>query len=101
MTRKNSMFEDLKASMNEAIAFANGKADLKGYRIHIPSEIDVRAIRKRLDMTQEEFASRFGFSVARLRDWEQGRTHPDAALRAYLMVIARKPDAVKEALAAA
>ncbi|MGB8364906.1 MAG: helix-turn-helix domain-containing protein [Rhizomicrobium sp.] len=101
MTKKKTMFEDMKASLNEAIGFANGTADLEGYRIHIPPEMDVRALRKRLGMTQEEFASRFGFNVARLRDWEQGRTHPDAALRAYLMVIERKPEAVQEALAAA
>jgi putative transcriptional regulator len=93
------VFEDLKAGLEEAIAFADGTADRRKYRVHIPPEIDVRAIRKKLNLTQQEFATRFGFNIGRLRDWEQGRTHPDAPLRAYLMVIQRKPKAVKDALA--
>ncbi len=40
-------------------------------------EIDVKAIRAKLDMTQEEFAGRFGFSINTLRDWEQGRRVPE------------------------
>jgi len=34
-----------------------------------------------------------------LQDWEQGRRRPDRAARAYLTVIAHRPDAVEEALA--
>ena len=33
-----------------------------------------------------------------LRDWEQGRTKLDQAARAYLTVIVRNPEAVREAL---
>ena len=97
---KKDRFEQLMKSAGEAAAFARGEADIAEYRIDIPPQLDIRAIRKRLGLTQEEFAARFGFNVARLRDWEQGRTHPDSALRAYLMVIDRNPDAVCEALAA-
>lgn len=97
---KKERFAQLLKSANEAAAFAHRKGDLSGYRIWVPSELDVRAIRKKLKLTQEGFAVRFGFNVARLRDWEQGRTHPDAALRAYLLVIDRNPEAVRKALAA-
>jgi len=96
MSRK--VFDDVKAGLEEAIAFAKG--DDAGVRVHIPPELDVRAIRKKMGLTQDEFAAHFGFNVARLRDWEQGRTCPDGALRAYLLVIDRNPDAVREALAA-
>ena len=48
---------------------------------------------------QVEFAAQFGFNAARVRDWEQGRSHPDGALRAYLMVIDGEPELVREALA--
>jgi putative transcriptional regulator len=82
----------------EAIAFAEGTADMSLYRVHIPAEIDVRAIRGRLGLTQQEFAVRFGFSVNTLRHWEQGRRVPEGPTRAYLMVIDREPQAVQKAL---
>src|SRR5690349_20635988 len=54
----------------------------------------VRVIRQALKLTQEEFSQRFGIPLGTLRDWEQGRKEPDAAARAYLLVIARNPAAV-------
>jgi len=53
----------------------------------------------RLTLTQEEFASRYGIPLGTLRDWEQGRTEPDATAKAYLKVIAAEPDAAAGALA--
>ena len=58
----------------------------------------VKVIRRALDLSQEEFAQRFRIPLGTLRDWEQGRKEPDAAARAYLVVIARNPAAVSEAL---
>lgn len=62
--------------------------------IHPPGGVSVRGIRAKLDLTQEEFAARFGFSVGRLRDWEQGRTTPDSSTQTLLLVIEREPDLV-------
>jgi len=61
----------------------------------------VRVIRRALKLSQEEFAARFHIPLGTLRDWEQGRKDPDAAARAYLMVIGRNPAAVTEALSPA
>jgi len=94
-------FSKIQAGLMEALSIAKGEADPSTYRIHVPKEVNVRAIRKKFDLTQQAFAERFGFNLARLRDWEQGRSRPDGALRAYLLVIERKPDAVTEALQAA
>ena len=58
----------------------------------------VKVIRRALDLSQEEFAERFRIPLGTLRDWEQGRKYPDAAARAYLVVIGRNPAAVSEAL---
>ncbi|MHB8883611.1 MAG: helix-turn-helix domain-containing protein [Methylovirgula sp.] len=93
--------ERLIESAKEALAFAHGEAFENAYRIHVPSDIDVKALRKKLKLSQSAFASRYGFGLARLKDWEQGRSRPDSAMRAYLLVIAREPDAVKRALEAA
>jgi putative transcriptional regulator len=60
-----------------------------------------KVVRQALGLSQEEFAARFRIPVGTLRDWEQRRVEPDQAARAYLMVIARIPDAVREALDAA
>ena len=82
----------------EAIAFANGTADDSQYVVHIPPEIDIKAIRGRLGMTQQEFAHRFDFNINTLRHWEQGRRAPEGPTRAYLLVIDREPQAVQKAL---
>jgi len=58
----------------------------------------VKVIRRALGLSQEDFASRFQIPLGTLRDWEQGRKDPDAAARAYLVVIGRNPVAVSEAL---
>ena len=59
----------------------------------------VKVMRRALHLTQEEFARRFRIPLGTLRDWEQGKSHPDQAARAYLTVIARNPEAVTAALA--
>ena len=93
--------DSIRRGLKEAIAYAEGKADKRAYRVHVPKKIDVKAIRTRLDMTQEEFAGRFGFSVNTLRHWEQGSRQPEGPTRAYLVVIDRAPKAVQKAPQAA
>lgn len=88
----------IRRGLEEAVAYARAEADLATYRVHVPKQIDVRAIRTKLGMTQEEFAGRFGFSVNTLRHWEQGKRQPEGPTRAYLMVIERAPKAVQKAL---
>lgn len=60
--------------------------------------IDVRAIRDRLGLTQEQFAVRYGLDIDAVRNWEHGRRTPDTAARSYLRAIASAPDAVEAAL---
>jgi|SRR5579859_1665182 len=57
-----------------------------------------KVIRRALGLSQEDFATRYHIPLGTLRDWEQGRVEPDQAARAYLMVIAREPETVREAL---
>ena len=91
----DSVFDDIVTGLNEAIDFANGKGD---GRVHVPQSIDVKAIRKALDMSQETFATRFGFPIGTLRNWEQGIRAHEGPTRAYLTVISRDPAAVIKAL---
>ena len=90
--------DSIRRGLQEALAYAEGKAPEATYRVHIPEKIDVKAIRTRLALTQEEFAGRFGFSVNTLRHWEQGTRQPEGPTRAYLLVIERAPREVQKAL---
>lgn len=74
----------------------------------LPDKIDVAAIRRRLSqgfsyapLSQADFARRYGFSPAAVRDWEQKRRKPDAAARVLLMLIADQPHLVDDAIRAA
>ena len=58
----------------------------------------VRALREKLNLTQEEFAARFHLPLGTVRDWEQGAHRPDKAAQVLLTVIAKDPDAVARAL---
>jgi len=58
----------------------------------------VRELRKKLNLTQEQFATRFHLPLGTIRDWEQGAHVPDKAAQVLLTVIARDPDAVARAL---
>jgi putative transcriptional regulator len=93
--------DSIRQGLQEAVSYAKGQADAEAYRVHVPEAIDVKAIRAKLGMTQEEFAARFGFSVNTLRHWEQGLRQPEGPTRAYLLVIDRAPKAVQKALQAA
>jgi putative transcriptional regulator len=93
--------DSVRRGLAEAVAYARGQAKAGAYRVHVPGRIDVRAIRTKLGMTQQEFAGQFGFSINTLRHWEQGKRRPEGPTRAYLMVIDRAPKAVRKALHAA
>lgn len=62
--------------------------------VHPPGGVSVRGIRAKLDLTQAEFADRFGFTVGMLSDWEQGRSTPDATTRTLLLMIEEAPELV-------
>ncbi len=99
-TDDTDLGRELIASMQEAAAIVRGEKDAA--RVHLPpGDVDVRAIRERLGLTRPAFAHRFGLAVAAVRDWEQGLRRPDPAARVLLMVIARSPDIVAEAVAEA
>lgn len=84
-------------SARQALAHAKGEGD-GGFVIHVPEMVDVKAIRSRLGLTQEQFAQRFGFAIGAVRDWEQQRSRPDRSARILLKVIEREPKAVERAL---
>ena len=58
----------------------------------------VRSLRRALGLTQEQFSETYRIPLATLRDWEQGRSEPDAPARALLEVITHEPEVAAKAL---
>ena len=90
---------ELIEAMKEVLDDVTGKAPLPV--VAVVEDIDVKAIRKKLGLSQARFAARFGFNVRVLQDWERKRHLPTGPVRAYLKVIERDPEAVEKALSAA
>lgn len=97
MKKKPTAGERMIVSATQALAFARGEEG-HGCIVHIPDDIDVKAIRKKVEMSQSEFAKLFGLSQRTLEHWEHGRRVPTGPARAFLTVIAREPEAVRRAL---
>jgi putative transcriptional regulator len=89
-------FDSIVRGLNEAISHAKGM-DI-AVKIYKPQTVDVSALRQGMGMTQEQFAARFGFSVATLRHWERGDRSPNGASLVLLNVIKHAPEAVTAAL---
>lgn len=85
-------FDKIADGLNEALAVARGQS--APAHLYVPAEVDVRAIRAKANLSQEAFASTFGFTVHQVRQWEQGRHRPLGAMRAYLMAIERDHEMV-------
>jgi len=98
-TRRSRVARDIVAGLKEAVAFAGGETSLAVRIVSVPESLDVKAIRSKLGLSQSIFAAQFGFSLRTVQDWEQCRSQPDSAVRAYLTVIDRNPAAVQAALA--
>jgi putative transcriptional regulator len=83
--------------LEQAVAWTRGNNDrVRVTLVQVP-EIDVRKVR-RMGLSQSQFATRFGFPPATLRNWEQGRARPDAPTRVLLAVIAKHPETVEDVL---
>jgi putative transcriptional regulator len=91
-----AMFDDLKQGLAEVDAFLSCQDT--GAKVAIQAHVDVKTIRKRLNMTQAKFASVFGFSIDTIKHWEAGRRTPEGPARALLTVISKNPRAVLSAL---
>src|ERR1700733_12296231 len=91
-----TQFDQMMDGLNDVEAFLAGEQE--GFKAHVPHEVDVKAIRNRLGMTQVKFSDTFGFSLDAIKHWEGGRRTPEAPARTLLTVIDKNPAAVLKAL---
>lgn len=92
----NNTFESIKQGLEEAVEYAKGNKS--GVRIHYPPEPDVKAIRNRIGMNQNEFAATIGISLQTLRYWEKGERKPKGPSLILLSIIEKAPNTVMDIL---
>ncbi len=90
--------DELVRSMAQALAHAQGKkSGVRTRQVSVEPD-DVQKARKKLGLSQDQFADAFGVSASTLRKWEQGRRSPTGAAKTLLRIIEREPRAVVRAL---
>jgi putative transcriptional regulator len=96
---KQTLGQELIEAMEEVVAYQRGSRKLRERTVKVaPSSVDVASIRRRLQLSQRDFAHRFGFSVRAVQDWEQHLRTPERSARILLKVIETRPEAVEEVL---
>ncbi len=84
--------------LEEGLAWSKGEElPVRVTHVQVP-DVDISKVRRRMGLSQEQFALKFGFPPATLRNWEQGRVRPDTPTRVLLAVIAKHPESVEDLL---
>jgi putative transcriptional regulator len=96
----NRVFASIRRGLQQANRHRKGKR-VSGLRLHLPPQVDVKAVREQTGLTQEQFAATFAISLGALRHWERGDRKPRGTALVLLNVIARDPQAVLRAVAKA
>jgi putative transcriptional regulator len=88
----DNLFNELVSSVREGGAILRGEK--KPSRVFEFNGPDIKSIREKYDLSQDEFAALLGVSVRTLQNWEQGRRKPEGAARVLLRVVSKHPEAV-------
>lgn len=94
---KKSDFEGLLESVRQAGEIVAGRR--RPSRVFKVAPTGIKALRKRTNLSQSDFAALLGVEVSTLRNWEQGRREPTGPAKALLRAIQNDPENVLRALA--
>lgn len=97
MAKATHAIDSIRKGLEEAISHQKGPT--RGVKVYKPAVIDVQALRKRIGLTQEEFAAKFAVSLDTVRHWERGDRTPHGPALVLLRVIEKEQRAVLRALA--
>lgn len=81
--------ESIARGLEQAAAHFRSQANLRTYTYNVPDHVNIRKVRRKIGLSQAEFAAKFALNARTLQEWEQGRATPDLATRAYMTVIER------------
>src|SRR5687767_12140448 len=94
------LFEDLKASLGEAIQHAEGKKYLRTTTLPRPpkklSNIEIAGLRGAMNVSQAVFAKYLNVSVKTVQAWEQGTGKPSGTALKLLSLARKKPEILIE-----
>ncbi len=89
---KNEFYDDLSASLAEALAIAKGDAKpSRQFSYDVP---DIKAIRTKTGLSQQQFADKLNISSRTLQNWEQGTRHPTGASITLMRLLDKQPDLI-------
>lgn len=92
----STLGNEILQGLDQAIEYVNGFTETHVvHQIPIP---DVAAIRKKLQLSQSDFAERFHIPQATVRNWEQGRRVPETTACLLLRMIEKDPQTVERLL---
>ena len=97
-TERTELGREIETALGEVLTHVRGETTLPCRIVDDPSAERIVALRRRMGLSRQKFADRFGLDARALQDWEQGRRVPDRAARVLLTVIDRDPTAVVKAL---
>lgn len=97
-TRRTQVGIEVEEALEEVLTHVRGETPLPCRIVDDPAAEHIVALRKRMKLSRQKFADRFGLDARAVQDWEQGRRVPDRAARVLLTVIDRDPEAVVRAL---
>ena len=97
-TERTQVGQEVETALGEVLAHVRGEVDLPCRIVDDPAAEHIRAVRKRMKLSRQKFADRFGLDARAVQDWEQGRRVPDRAARVLLTIIDRDPEAVVRVL---
>ena len=101
LRKSRSVGSEIIQGLENAVAYAKGRnRDVRTHVVRVPGPMNVKKVRRRLRMSQGQFAAQFGISPATLKNWEQGRRQPEGPARVLLNIIDREPEAVRRVLQA-
>ena len=95
---ESGLGEKLLRSTQQARDWVQGKPGRVRVTYVPTPQVDVRKLRARMGLSQTQFAAKFGFSLDSIQNWEQGHRQPAGPARILLVVIAKNPKAVEDAL---
>ncbi len=86
----NEFYNDLSLSLSQALSIAKGESEPS--RIFSYDVPDIKAIRVKTGLTQNEFATKLNISSRTLQNWEQGTRNPTGATITLMRLLEKQPD---------